>query len=90
MDTDSDSPVTDCPSDARSDFRDAMRACRRAHRRTRGDGGELVTCIAEARAVMEAVAGCEPTPTESEDSIEEPSEESPVEGPDPADLITFN
>jgi len=39
---------------------------------------------------MEADPLCVPTPTESEDSIEEPSEESPVEGPDPADLVKFN
>ena len=39
---------------------------------------------------MEADPLCVPTPTESEDSIEEPSEDSPVEGPDPADLLKFN
>ena len=37
---------------------------------------------------MQAVSGCEPTP--DEDSIDEPSEDSPVEGPDPADLLKFN
>jgi hypothetical protein len=37
---------------------------------------------------MQAVEGCEPTP--DEDSITEPSEDSPVEGPDPADLLKFN
>ena len=39
---------------------------------------------------MEAVSGCAPTPEPSEDSLDDPSSDSPVEGPDPADLARFN